>query len=319
MAFPTVAASAQSSEPTNVKNHDVSLPSGISAGDLLIAFFAHDGNVTTTWPSGWTQFVAGSQGTAISLKIAYRIANGSEGTTIVVTTSGGERSAHQVYRITGWHGTTPPEGAANPQAGATNPPALTPSWGAADTLWWAVSGHNNGDGSYTAAPTNYTNLTQNSAPGTVGALLATSRRALNAVSDDPGTFTPNTGPAVAATVAVRPAPAGGGSFTLGAATGSFSLSGISAGLRASRRLGAASGSFSLSGVSVVLRRGYTLLTSPGAFNDVGNSVSLRTARRLAAGVGSFSFVGQAAGLIYVSPSGQVVSWKPLITRRRRGG
>lgn len=219
-AFPTVAGTAQSIEgAANVTDHDVSLPASIGAGDLLVAIFFSDGVETVTWPNegtDWVQCTEGSDGGTGS--VYYRIASGSEGATILVTTGTTERSAHVVYRITGY--TSPPECAA-PVGGASgadpNPPTLTPSWGAADTLFIAVCAWDEGTNStiVDADPANYTNtISQQAGTDVNGVTLTVSRRELNATSDDPGAcdFTTAASPQpLAMTIAIQPAaPAAGG-------------------------------------------------------------------------------------------------------------
>lgn len=86
-----------------------------------------------------------------------------------------------------------------------NPPTLTPSWGAADTLWLVVAG---ASGAVTASayPTNYTDGNDDATSSGTAASIASARRALNAATEDPGTFTISASTNwVAQTLAVRPA------------------------------------------------------------------------------------------------------------------
>jgi hypothetical protein len=56
-AFPTVASTQTSFDDDNGNSaFIVQLPSGIQAGDLIIAFAAHDKNNTATWPSPWVEW-----------------------------------------------------------------------------------------------------------------------------------------------------------------------------------------------------------------------------------------------------------------------
>lgn len=209
--FPVVAATATATDIVNDTNHNINLPTGISAGDLLIA--VHVGSATDATPNsaltGWTllreRLIASNAGHMVAF---YKIASGSEGSTAIITTDLAEDSASCVYRITGWHGTTPPEastGATSASSTTPDPDTVTPSWGAEDNLFIAV-GDGDGNRTVTVYPTNYgsNNLTASSGTAGGGACgLAT--RNLNATSDDPGTFTVTTAGTVAAfTIVVRP-------------------------------------------------------------------------------------------------------------------
>ncbi len=210
MAFPAVAATNTSFNGA-LTSHTLALPTGIASGDLLIAFFsAADAGSAITWPSGWTQLysVLQSVNDVVRMSAAYRVAAGTEGASITVTTALAERSAHNSYRITGQQGTPVAATAAGDDTAAANPPNLAPSWGAADTLWLAAYGCSE-PANPTAPPTNYTDNININTGGTTGSHgnTASARRQLNAASEDPGAFTHATGGGidwVAATIAVQP-------------------------------------------------------------------------------------------------------------------
>lgn len=95
--------------------------------------------------------------------------------------------------------------------------------------------------------------------------------------------------------------ASAGSYVLTASTGSFSLSGQAAGLRASRKLVAAQGAFALSGQPAALRASRKLAAASGSFTLTGQPANLvytpaAGSYTLTADTGSFSLTGQAAGL-----------------------
>lgn len=87
-------------------------------------------------------------------------------------------------------------------------------------------------------------------------------------------------------------------YTLTAETGSFTLTGISAGLRATRRLTANTGTFTLSGIAAGLRASRKLTAATGAFTLTGIAANLRAARIIAAATGTFTLTGQDATLTY---------------------
>jgi hypothetical protein len=203
--FPAVQDTNTSGESSDVTSHTVNLPANISAGDLLIVFFSCDANETVTWPigDGWASIF--HQTNANTLDIGYKIADGTEGATITVTTGSAEQSAHISYRITGNHRYAAPEVSTGATGNSTspNPDSLTPTGGAKDYLWIAVEGNDAGEAA-SAYPSNYTNGQTNAVGTTGGANIAVARRELNASSEDPAAFTIPLKKWIACTVAVHP-------------------------------------------------------------------------------------------------------------------
>ncbi len=225
-AFPTVGATNGGGQSIETTSHTVNLPAGIQSGHLLIAIITVEGDntltvPTLTWPSGWTQLFAasinptgcgGGSNQCSRFEARYRIADGSEVSTITVTSDNAERSTHRTLRITGHHATASPEASsvASGVSGQADPPSLSPSWGSAETLWLAVAGSSNHNDGFTICPTNYTNCEISSDAGTS---TAVGHRTLAAASDDPGPFTRNFDSQSwgAATIAIRPAAGGAAS------------------------------------------------------------------------------------------------------------
>ena len=147
LATPTIEARTHSFDTVATTSHTVSLPSGIVAGNLLIVVFTVDAT-TVTFPAGWTVFAAqDSVLTVERMEIAYRLADGSEGSTITVTTSTAEESTHASFRILGAEdpGTQPPEaematGAAALATPTIQPPSITPTGGEKNYLFIVVAG-----------------------------------------------------------------------------------------------------------------------------------------------------------------------------------
>lgn len=219
MAFPSITAATATGFATSVTSMAVSLPASISAGDLLLAFVEVRNAGTWTKPTNWNDISTLSQaggGSVGKLNGFYKIADGTEGATATWTASTGTTAVWQVYKVTSWHGTTPPEAVtASGDVSSANPPSVTPSWGADDTLWMAVAGHTAASAAaFTAAPTNYSNFVNSGASsGGAAVSVASATRQLNASSEDPGTFTAGGSNRwwAAATIAVRPAAGGGAS------------------------------------------------------------------------------------------------------------
>jgi len=206
--FPQVAAVNGGNNNSNATSHTVNLPSGIASGDLLLVFFASDGSPTITFPNegtDWIQLFETARGTAVKFSACYRIANGTEGNTITVTTSASERTAHTSYRITGYSGIPVCGTSATGNNTTPNPPSLSPSWGAKDTLWFTCCGYDQGQGTVSTYPTNYTNGRNDRSNNTQGCGVGSAHRELNAASEDPEMFTISLSEQwVAQTVAVQP-------------------------------------------------------------------------------------------------------------------
>ena len=203
MAFPVVQATATSEEAVNIESHTVSLPTGIGVDDLLVVIFA-TADTTVTFPAGWTSiFNLRDVGRDKRTVVYYRRADGTEGSSITVTTSTSKQSGHNAYRITGWE--DPSTQAPEVSTGATgadanpNPDSLTPTGGAKDYLWIAFSST---EGNTTAIPTSYTDELDST--GTANRRASSARRELNATSEDPGTFTNEFTGWTAGTVAIHP-------------------------------------------------------------------------------------------------------------------
>ena len=213
LAAPVVASVTETAFGTATIDHYVNMPVTVNAGDLLIVLFTNDGSATVTTPAGWSLLASDDNEPHVRLSVYYKIAAGTEGgTTVNFITSGVEQAAAQVYRITDWHGTTPPEisTAATGTSTRPNPASLDPAgWDVADTLWLAVAGQDRGDQSGTTAyPASYTDgISTLSSEGTASCRTLSARRVLAAASEDPGAFTiPVSEEWVAFTIAVRPAP-----------------------------------------------------------------------------------------------------------------
>lgn len=205
MAFPTVASVTASQQSTNNAVSTITTPATINAGDLLIAIVALDsGAGAGAWSTGWTE-ILDAAGTGFMANVAYRIATGT-GDTNPTLTHTTERSNHLLVRITGWHGTTPPEITTLATGSSVNPnsASLTPSWGAADTLWISAAFSDDSVAhTYTGFP--YASNNNQNATATSAAIVAMATTNTNAASVDPGNFTISASETWGAvTIAVRP-------------------------------------------------------------------------------------------------------------------
>ena len=189
MAFPQVAAVNGGNDVANQINHTVNLPPGIVAGDLLLVIFASDGSATIGFPVGWTQLFEDAYGLTFHCEVSYRVADGTEGPTINVTTSNTQMTAHTSYRIIGFSGVPEAPYRSEGTDAAPDPPSLTPTWGAKDTLWIACCAHDIGTTTVNSYPVNYTDGRNDRSNNTEGVGIGSARRELNVIAEDPGIFT----------------------------------------------------------------------------------------------------------------------------------
>ncbi|MBV6343495.1 hypothetical protein, partial [Candidatus Magnetobacterium casense] len=189
----SVVASTNSSSNNLATTHTVSLPSDIVSGNLLILLFTTYDNDshTITAASGWTTLWLVTNA-LYGYYVAYRVADGTESSSMNITTNLVTNSAHETYRITGYTGT--PEiaydGASTTDVNP-NPPALTPSWGEGPTLW--IAGYLAQDAATwttTAIPANYSGqLDKIYGSGSYYTGIGTAQRNLCTLAENPGTFT----------------------------------------------------------------------------------------------------------------------------------
>lgn len=265
MAFPQVAAVNGGNDTVNRTDHTVNLPAGIQAGDLLLVFFASDGNPTITFPEGWTELFDKLSALEVRLVVWYRVADGEEGATITVTTSNIQMTAHTSYRITGYSGVPECGDATTGNSTTPDPPSLTPSWGAKDTLWFAVCGYD-ANKTVTAYPTDYTNGRNDFADSLWGCGVGSARRELNAESENPNVFTISASEQwVANTIAIQPV-----AFVLHEWTGSDSIAIGEALVKTPTKV--VSDSIALT--DVVKKEFYKTLSDAIAFTDVWEGYKL---------------------------------------------
>ena len=100
MAFP-VATTATTNGTTATGSPVVNLPASIAAGDLLLCVFRVAVAGVIGWPAGWTElFDASSDGADDQMAMAWKKADGTEGTTMTLSCTSGKFAALS-WRITG--------------------------------------------------------------------------------------------------------------------------------------------------------------------------------------------------------------------------
>lgn len=196
MAFPVDAGRAATNGSTAAVNKICNLPAGIQSGDLLVLILNTVAADTHSTPTGWTALALnnGDPASDDTTSIWYRVANGSEGSSVTVSCTTSDKFAAICWRITG---------AATPELStmatgaddAPDPPSLTPSGGTKDYLWlWLGAWEGEQQPPLpTGNPTNYSNPV-GAHTGTVGftdtnARVAGASRQINAASEDPPSWT----------------------------------------------------------------------------------------------------------------------------------
>lgn len=192
MAFPQIANSGVGGGAGN--STSVTLTFSAVSGKPLLVIFGKDGidAVTSISGTGWAQIGTVPETAAMWGAVYWKVADGDDALTVNYAT-GTETTRYIALQIDGWEGTSPPEVAyfSNVQAGAVSttpdPPSLSPSWGAADTLWIAAYIWDNSTRLHVAYPSGYTSnqITDGSVSSSAVGVAASTREA-NTATENPG-------------------------------------------------------------------------------------------------------------------------------------
>lgn len=196
--FPVVEATATSVSSSSLSTHTIDTPAGVVSGDLLIAMISLE-NITSPgsqfsgWSDGFIEIKDKTTGgtAGVSIGMAYKFSDGTEGANITVDTVDTERAAHAMYRISGHNPSIAPEvstGASGVSA-APDPDSLSPAGGAKDYLWMVVCGFEQNSPIQTVDtfPTNYGSNQVNVSIFS-GGLVAAATREASVATEDPGVF-----------------------------------------------------------------------------------------------------------------------------------
>ena len=208
------SSSSWNTADATASTYNITLPSGIVSGNLLLMFFSKSNATDDLTNTGWTRLATSNLDSEFKV-IFGRIADGTEGSTATFSVTTAARAAANVYRITGnRNGLTSSEIAVSSvvnsggNATTANPPNLTPSWGSAENLWFAVALINDSaTGAFISYSANYSLGQIFNAHGSSSnsQAIASCARLLTASSEDPGPLTWTTARrSDAYTVAVRP-------------------------------------------------------------------------------------------------------------------
>ncbi|MGV1029607.1 MAG: hypothetical protein ACOYBU_13985 [Dermatophilaceae bacterium] len=187
MAFPTLVGTASWTGSTLA--HKAQMPTGIVAGDLIVALWHRTGGTGAgTIDPAFTEIVSGA-GTNQGGRMAYKVATGAESGAlldIALLTGSNANGASITVVLRDWSGT--PAGAWDAGTGSTtiDPPALTSGLGNVDTTWLIYAGSGNQASVPVTLPAGYGGQVSD---GRSGAAAAMATRNLKAASEDPGACT----------------------------------------------------------------------------------------------------------------------------------
>lgn len=211
MASPAVEQTATST--SSGTSHTVSIPIGLTLGNILIVCFACDGDEggNVGWPDAtWHElYDAHNSGNDVTLAIAWHEVDSSTptGGSITVTTVGGEGASHCAYEISGAEVVTaePELTAQEGDSANPDPPSHTASITGEDNLWIAVCASDRR--AITGYPTNCPdhNISDAASPGPGGADCGMASDQLTQDTFNPDTYTIDSGDEwLAATICVFP-------------------------------------------------------------------------------------------------------------------
>lgn len=203
MTFPIVVARTSSEQASDANSFTVSL-GGPSAGELLVAVIAVDGNDQWTIDestSGKNWYVAAhvtSTNSVVGI-VAIKVADGSDALRLI-SQSGTQQASSIVFRISG-HGSYAAVASTTGSGTNGDPPngAIT---GAGQDCLFLTGLCTDAQVVASSAPASYGNLTTKVATTSGGASVSVADRNLNASSDNPGTFTNASEQWVAFTIAI---------------------------------------------------------------------------------------------------------------------
>ncbi len=186
---PVYESFAQTANSADATSMVCNMPSGITAGDVLVALVIADGSATITAPGDWStlsanQAISGGGGVC---RAFWKVAAGSD--TLTVSTSASEKIAAAVFRISS--ATTAEATFATGTATPAAPPSITPAGGSRDYVFIVGIGFPNNAANPSADPSGYSPLANIASSGGLAATnvrqYAAYRSASSVSSESPGT------------------------------------------------------------------------------------------------------------------------------------
>lgn len=156
----TISATNTYGSSADATTHAINLPSGIVAGNLLAVFVTTNGELLTT-PSGWTAFAGSPTSSNTRIFASYKIASGTEGSTLSITALSSCPVCCIAYRITNNRNGVVSNTDLATFAGtftstnAPNPGSTISPWGSAENLWILPLAYDSTTATVTGYPTGY--------------------------------------------------------------------------------------------------------------------------------------------------------------------
>lgn len=206
MVAPVVVARTTSEQSTDSNLFTVGLGSPV-AGELIVAVVSIDASFGAVWDidrsfSGknwWIAHAVLSSSSVIGI-VAIKVADGSDALRFVAVESPAQQASAITFRISG-HGSYAAVAVASGTSTNADPPNVAITGSAQDCLFIAAMC---ADAQVVAssAPSTYGSLTTRTATTSAGASVSVAEKAVNAASDNPGTFTSASEQWVAFTIAI---------------------------------------------------------------------------------------------------------------------
>lgn len=209
--FPEVMGSITgASTGAYVSSFAAPLPAGIAAGEMLVLMVGM--SAPTANAPGWTQLFSVQQPSGslyATLVCIYKTATGLEGSSVLLSASGPVCWSTVACRIKGASSIEAAAGAGGVST-VTDPPSLSPSYGARKTLWMAAAATSSPGTRYVAGPpSGYSGFMRAIGSVSTGATvsIASAWRQAEVATENPGAMAfnePVTVLAIANTIAIRP-------------------------------------------------------------------------------------------------------------------
>lgn len=205
--FPMLQGNARSTTAAGT-THTATLP-GYAAGYGVLILIATSAVETLTFPDGW-QVVFNRSTTALTtnLNVAaiWRVMDGTEGSTVDITSAANETLTFQAFSFTQFDPYTGPDFAVDITTGANDdPPSLTHDWPSQKAIWLAVDFGPDNTHTVTNATALYRTWGMFGYPsGSANQYVLVGLRQVEAATENPGVFTGgNITSSATATIAIR--------------------------------------------------------------------------------------------------------------------
>ena len=218
MASPVIAGSTTTNDSgLSGTSFAADLPSGVVSGDLIVVILTVDriSGTPIDWPVGWVELYDTVSGTNITGAMAYKVSDGTEGSSVTITISSAQQACSRSYRITGHDSSAEANTSAISSSTSQTPPSITPSYGSRDYLFIAVDHVDTYLYTINTFPSGYGNTSDlKSGSGGARCGLGTCDRQATVTTETPTNFIlsiARTG--LTSTIAIPAPSAGGGGLT----------------------------------------------------------------------------------------------------------